>query len=291
MASSSPIVEQQQSTSSEPIQFSIWDTFKHHIPRVLLTILVDLILPLVIYFSFQKFLKLVYALLIAGIPPLIMVIIKGILSRTFDALGFLVFIAFLISAVIAIVIHNPIVFLLEKSIITAILSLIFGITLIPFECSQYRFHNRPLAYYFYRDLVPTKRKEVGLPDGIFGDEQDNIQEQHQGELSIRRLSYKKEVTQVYEWIYTHCLSFRSICYMITSIWSIGFLLEFLGRLTLILLHLSINKIVLYGHVILSLVTVVMIILTIICITKERQQTLRFIQQWTKDYYSVRQQQE
>jgi hypothetical protein len=277
---------QQDPVSTEQIQFSTWDTFKHHIPRFLITILVDVILPLVIYFGLQKRIKPVYALLVAGTPPLIMVIIKGLLSRTFDALGFLVFIAFLISAIVAVVTHNPIVLVLEKSVITAILSCIFGLTLIPFQCYQYHFPIRPLAYYFYQDLVPTKRNEVGLPDDLFNNENEIIDEQGNDQLSVIRLSHKEEVAQVYEWIYAHCSSFRSACYMITSIWSIGFLLEFLGRLTLILIRLSLNKILIYGHVILSSITILMILLTIICIAKERKQTLEFIEKWKKDHLNI-----
>jgi hypothetical protein len=48
----------------------------------------------------------------------------------------------------------------------------------------------------------------------------------------------------------------------------------------------VNKIVIYGHVILTLITIVMIILSIICIAKERQETLRFIEQWKKDHINV-----
>ena len=264
------------------IRFSIWNTFKHHIPRFCLTILVDIILPLVIYFALQKRLKPVYALLISGAPPLIMVLIKGIVVRTFDALGFLVFIAFLISALVALITRNPIVLLLEKSMITAILSLVFGITLIPCHCCHYRCQIRPLAYYFYQDLVPTKRMEVGLPSSIFANEQMSIDEQPT-DTSTSNLSAKQEVAQVYEWIYRHCSSFRSACYTITSIWSMGFLLEFLARLILILVHLAVNKIFIYGHVILTCITILCILLTIVCISKERQQTLRFIEQWNEEH--------
>jgi hypothetical protein len=215
-----------------------------------------------------------------------MVLIKGILSRTFDALGFIVFIGFSASAIAAIITRNPIILLLEKSLATGLISLVFGVTLIPFGCCYHRCHIRPLAYYFYQDLVPTKRAEVGLPDSIFENEQEPTEEHHEGEIPVIKLSHKKEVAQVYEWIYAHCSSFPSACYMITSIWSIGFLLEFLGRLTLILARLTVNKIIIYGQFILSSVTVICIILTIICISKERKQTLRFIEQWKKDNLNV-----
>ena len=158
-------------TSVEQIPFSIWVTFKPHIPRFLITILVDVILPVIIYLILQKPNNTVPALLGAGIPPLLMVIIKGIVSRRFDALGFIVFIAFGASAIAALITHNPVIILLEKSLVTGLLSIVFGITLIPFHCCRHRCQIRPLAYYFYQDLVPTKRSQVGLPDIIFEDEQ------------------------------------------------------------------------------------------------------------------------
>ena len=274
---------------SSDIQFSLWHTFKSHIPRFLLTILFDIILPLILFLLLQKRIKSVYALLIAGTPPLVMIFFKAILSRTFDALGFLVFISFLISAIVAVVTHNDIILLLEKSIATAIISFIFAITLIPFRCCSHRCRWRPLAYYFYQDLIPTKRAQVGLPDGLFYDRQEPINEQEEREVSIPDLSHKEEVAQVYEWIYVHCPSFRLSCYIITGIWSTGFIFEFLSRLILILIHLSVNRIVIYGHIILSFITVLCITLTIICIVKERKQTLASIKQWKAKYLAAQQQ--
>ena len=276
-------VEQPEPIVTPVMHFSLWQTFKHHIPRFIITILVDVVLPIVIYFLLQKRIKPVGALLISGVPPLVMVIVKAIFSRTFDALGFLVFIAFLISAIVALVTHNPILLLLEKSIVTAILSLVFALTLIPWQCCHHQCQIRPLAYYFYQDLVPTRRMEVGLPNTIFLDEQ---QPQQENDITMRDLSPKQEVAKVYEWIYAHCPSFRSACHIITSIWSVGFLLEFLARLILILVRLSINKIFIYGHVILTLITVVCIVLTVICISKERRQTLLFIHEWNKAHSTI-----
>jgi hypothetical protein len=273
--------EQHVVMHKEPLQFSIWTTFKRHIPRFCLTILVDLILPIMIYFLLQRRVKPVYALLISGTPPLIMVLIKGLLARMFDALGFLVFVAFLVSALVALITRNPIVLLLEKSVVTGILSILFAVTLLPLSCCRYRYQMRPLAYYFYQDLVPTRRMEVGLPSTIFDDENNTSHD-----LSSTSLSGKQEVARVYEWIYRHCSSFRSACYLITSIWSIGLLMEFLARLILILLHLSVNRIFVYGHIILTLITVLCIVLTVICIAREREQTLKFIQQWNAEHGNI-----
>jgi hypothetical protein len=265
-----------------PIKFSVWHTFKHHIPRFFITILVDVILPLVIYVHFQKYMKPVYALLAAGSPPLFMVIFKAVWLCTFDALGFLVFFSFIVTALVAVISRNPIILLLEKSLITGVLSLIFGVTLIPFQCCQHRCRVRPMAYYFYQDLVPTRRSDVGLPDSIFATEKERNDMKYaklEEGLAAENLSHKQEVAQVYEWLYTHCSSFRCSCKLITSIWSLGYLSEFVVRMTMILARLPINTIVIYGHIILSSITVVMIASTVICITIERRFTLAFIDRW------------
>jgi hypothetical protein len=265
----------EQEEPSSDIQFSLWHTFKYHIPRFLLTILVDLILPLILFLSLEKKIKSVYALLIAGTPPLVMILFKFLLSRTFDPLGFLVFISFLLSAIVALATRNAIILLLEKSLVTGFVSIVFAITLIPFRCCQQRCRWRPAAYYFYQDLVPTRREQVGLPESYFTNQNE--------------LSQKREIAQVYEWIYVHCSSFRHSCYLITSIWSIGFLLEFLVRLTFILVHLSVNSIVIYGNVVLSIITALCIVLTIICIIKERKQTLTSIKQYREKHLNTQQQ--
>ena len=258
---------------SVPIRFSLWNTFKHHIPRLFITLTVDVILPMVIYWIVHRHTQPVYALLVAGIPPFLMILIKAMVSRTFDALGFVVLIGFVASAIVAVITRNPTVILLEKSFVTGLISVVFGFTLIPLRCCRIR----PLAFYFYQDLVPTGRKDVGLPDWIFdradGDGDD-----------VMPLDKKVEISQVYSWIYEHCASFRSSCYIITGLWSIGLLLEFCARLSLILLHFSVEKIFIYGHLILAGMTALLTLLTILCIIAERKRTLFFIDQWKKEQH-------
>lgn len=260
---------------SIPIRFSLWTTFKHHIPRFLITLIIDVILPMAIYWILHKHTRPVYALLAAGIPPFLMILIKASLLRTFDALGFVVLIGFVASAIVAVITRNPTVLLLEKSIVTGLISLVFAFTLIPYRCCRIR----PLAFYFYQDLVPTNRKDVGLPNWIFDPIEENAIDD-----DVLLLSKKEEISQVYEWIYKNCSSFRCSCYIITGLWSIGLLLEFVARLSLILLHFSVDKIFIYGHIILTCMTALLILFTIVCISYERKRTLIFIDQWKKEHH-------
>ncbi|CAM4776803.1 unnamed protein product [Rotaria magnacalcarata] len=285
--STSSTVQTQVNTHT---QFSIWQVFKRHMPRVLATTLVDIIFPFIIYFILQKYVKPVYAMIFAGTPPLFMVLLKAILTRTFDALGFLVAIGFIISGVVAIITHNAIIILLEKSLVTGIVSIVFAISLIPFNCCHHRYHLRPLAYYFYQDLIPTNREQVGLPANLFITNQESTrtgeEEDRESEVLIRKMSDREEITQLYEWMYTNCPSFRFSCYLITNTWGVGFLAEFLARLTLILVHLSVNKIVMYGNIILSALTGICILLTIICVVRERKQTIISIERWKQEHLYV-----
>ena len=274
--------------SDPPVRFSLWHTFKPHLPRFIITILVDVVLPMLVYLCLQKYIRPVHALLAAGIPPLIMIVVKAVVSRTFDALGFIIFIGFAASAIAAIITHNPKIILLEKSLVTGFISLVFAVTLLPLDCCC---RLRPLAFYLYQDLVPTNRAQVGLPDCLFDDEPTN----HHGhrrefhmETSQSNLSRKQEVAQVYEWLYAHCSSFRYSCYSITSIWSLGLLMEFLARFLLIVLRFPVHKVFIYGHIILTSITVLLILLTIYSITRERKQTLLSIEQWKDQHLTVRQ---
>ena len=285
-----PLELDEDTSDSPPIQFSLWKTFKPHIPRVLLTILVDVVLPMVIYLLLHKHTKSVHAFLAAGVPPLLMIIVKATVSRTFDALGFVILLAFVASAVAAVITSNGKIILLEKSLVTGMISLVFGMTLIPCRFCRSRCQIRPLAFYFYQDLVPTSRIQAGLPDHLFDDDDEyesNVTDNEHYERVLPKLSSKQEVSQVYEWIYGHCSSFRLSCFIITSIWCVGLLLEFLGRFLLVLSGLSEGKIFIYGHIILVLVTMILILLTIVCIAKERKQTLKSIEQW-KDKHLNRQ---
>ncbi|CAF1229734.1 unnamed protein product [Rotaria sordida] len=283
----SPSLEKKQTSTNT--SFSIWHILKHPISRLITTILIDVILPLAMYFILQKYTKTVYALVISGVPPILMVIFKAILSRTFDALGFIVFIGFVISAIVAIASQDPIVLLFGQALVTGVICCIFAVTLIPFYRCHHRFQLRPLVYYIYQDLAPIKRTQIGLPESLFRNRQESIKGQyskHEDESLIPKFSDKQEVSKVYEWIYTNCPSFRRSCYVITSIWSVGLLLGCLGQLILILIHLSVNKIVIYGRIIYISLIVLCVLLTIICGKRERKQRMILIEQWKEDNSNV-----
>ncbi|CAF0746875.1 unnamed protein product [Adineta steineri] len=281
-----------ESTPSEPLQqrqlpsqfhLVTWNTFKHHIPRLIIIIVVDLILPVIIYFSLASNIKPVYALLAAGIPPFLMVVFKAVWKRNFDSIGFIVCITFTFAAILALTLDNPKILLLEKSLITGALAIIFGITLIPFRCGLGQYRWRPIVYYFYHDLVPVSRTEFGLLDSMFDDDQYT---ELRDENRKQDVPDPKEVAQVYAWIYDHCSSFRISCYLMTGVWAVGFCIECIVRYILIASHFTVNEVFLYGKISFIIIIIICATLQICCVVYERKHILAHIEHWKMENLSV-----
>lgn len=288
-STSSPVTPPQLQEPIE-IRFSLWKVFKRNIRSLLITAVIEIILPLTLYLVLQKYIEPIYAFIIASIPALSMIIIKAIRRRAFDLVGFLICVAFLTSAIISVVSHNATILLLEKSFIMIVYFIVFVISMIPFHLCFRRYQIRPIAYYLYQNLIPTGKADVGLPDSAFRDKQEQIIDQNAKVLSTNDVQQnspsKEEVEEVYKWIYVHCAQFRRTCYLITISFSIAFLLNFLAQLTFVLIDLPINSIVIYGTVVPAVTLNLCFILCGICIKIERKSTLAYIRQWNIDHRST-----
>jgi hypothetical protein len=170
-------------------------------------------------------------------------------------------------------------------------SIVFAISMIPFHLCHCRFQVRPIAYYLYQNLIPTVKADIGLPDSAFADEQEQTIDQNAkaSRDDVKQKSpEKEEVAEVYKWIYAHCSQFRRTCYLITISFSVAFTLNFLARLTFVLIHLPINSIVIYGYAVSAVTMNICFILCGICIKIERKSTLAYIKQWKIDHLNVTQ---
>ncbi|CAF1390855.1 unnamed protein product [Adineta ricciae] len=268
---------------------STWNTFKHHIPRILITAFIDMFVPLIIYFLLKNRIPSVYALLLAGAPPFFMVIYKAIQESSFDAIGFLVCAAFLLAAVSAVFFDDPYILLFEKSFVTGIGVVAFSITLIPFRChysSKYQW--RPLVYYFYHDLIPVNRTEFGLPDSAFDDDQYTERTELRNEMASKGISRAGEARLVYAWLYEHCSSFRISCYFMTSVWAVAFLSDFIIRFALYAANASINTMYVWGQITFCIACALCAVLQILTMTIERKYTLAYIEQWKIEHLNAQQ---
>ncbi|ORY93573.1 hypothetical protein BCR43DRAFT_416587, partial [Syncephalastrum racemosum] len=117
---------------------------------------IDIGLPLALYYAIRTVLPDVYALLISGIPPFLLVIVKFIYKRRVDILGCLVVVAYVVSAVVSIISGDARAVLLRDSCMTATIGLLFGLSLLPIRTPW--FDVRPLTFLIgqqmYQDAGP-----------------------------------------------------------------------------------------------------------------------------------------
>ncbi|KAJ3038704.1 hypothetical protein HK097_003085 [Rhizophlyctis rosea] len=118
--------------------------------------IVDIVLPVALYFILKTWLSPVWALLIGGVPALLSVIVKGTIKRSIDIAGLLVFVAFAISAIVAATTSNARLLVMEKALVTSVLGLVFLLTLIPVRITLKgrKRELRPVLFYMIKQMVP-----------------------------------------------------------------------------------------------------------------------------------------
>ncbi|CAF1409664.1 unnamed protein product [Didymodactylos carnosus] len=271
---SSIISPQERTAESNPVQpvhISTWHIFKRHLPNLILTIIVDVILPIVFYFVLQIYIAPVYAISIAASPPLIMMIIKCMWSHTFDAIGFIVVTALTISAIVTIAIDNPRIMIIEKPCTGVVLLLAFIISLIPIRVRNFKL--KPIIFYFYVELLPMEKIQIETDDVDDGNNFDYKELTEDDALPIKTERY---ISEVYEWIYEHCPNFRLCCYQLTILWCINFSIEVVGGFLIYFSNLNLNAAVIYANLVVQGSRICFAIITIIFVIRERRETLRKI---------------
>ncbi|PRP83584.1 hypothetical protein PROFUN_09133 [Planoprotostelium fungivorum] len=239
---------------------------------IVITLVMDVVIPVALYFILKAYLQPVWALLIAGAPALLTVILKGIIKRQVDFIGLLVFIAFGISAAIAVVTGDPRILIFEKSIVTAVMGVIFLLTLIPMRIRAHKrgcsickrgFQLKPFLFYILKQMLPLGTIQIG-EDVVEGD----------------------EIGNKYDWLYEQIREFRKFIFVTTLLWGIGFFIEFIGRLAMVLSPLSLDEVVLYANIFFVVVIVILILSTVLYLIYAKKYIQNELEGWLHDnHYS------
>ena len=100
-----PDTEKQTTSMDSPV-LTRKERFKHYYQvakPVFYVILIDVALPLAIYYILKIWLSMVIALVLSGIPPLLRVIYLFWRQRRVDILGCIIVFSFILSAVLSII--------------------------------------------------------------------------------------------------------------------------------------------------------------------------------------------
>ncbi|ORY93065.1 hypothetical protein BCR43DRAFT_444664 [Syncephalastrum racemosum] len=222
---------------------------------LLFVLVIDVGLPLALYYSIRTVLADVYALLISGIPPFLFVIIKFIYKRRVDALGCLVVVAYVVSAAISIATGDARATLLRDSGITATIALLFGLSLLPIRTPW--FHVRPLTFLvgqqMYQEAPPFTWTDA---NGVYHE------------------------MDIMEWMWDVIgRPVRLFHRLLSGGWSFFLFAEFAIRVSMILAtDLPVDRIYLYG----TIITIVVVIFMTSCTIIGAIGLQRYVGRWVKE---------
>ncbi|CAB4485935.1 unnamed protein product [Rhizophagus irregularis] len=140
--------------------------------KIGLMLFFEIALPLILFYVLKSYMKEIWALLISGVPPFLIVIYGIISKRRIDIFGAITIISIVVSAIVASLKGDARAYLLRESAITGTVGLTFLITLIPIKYGS--FQMRPIMFYFAKDMQTggsfgyssKKRNNSGLTEEI-----------------------------------------------------------------------------------------------------------------------------
>ncbi|KAG2171607.1 hypothetical protein INT43_008333 [Umbelopsis isabellina] len=211
------------------------------------TLLVDVVLPIMLYEILKQHISQLVALLISSAPPCAMVIFRAIFHRRLDPLGSIIIISFAITAAVSVIDSNPRILLFKDSITTGSLGTIFLSSLIPIKI--WRWQIKPMTYSIASQMLAT---------------QPNVQYLKNGEM----------IDQAFpEFIWENSPIFRKCQRILTAGWGVALLMELVAKLIMYFSTLTVDQIFIYGNVIAGVLLGSMGLVTTVF--------SHFIRKWTK----------
>ncbi|KAF9349303.1 hypothetical protein BGX26_012376 [Mortierella sp. AD094] len=216
-----------------------------------LSMFVDIVLPIILYYTLKSHISTLAALLISSAPPAIMVVVKYFIYRRVDPLGLLIIFGFMLSAIVSVVDGDPRLLLLRDSFVTAATGLLFLGSLIPIKTKK--FELKPVTYGVSAQMMAAAPKVRYFVNG-------KMIEQERSEFC---------------WQWSH--NYRSGMRLTTGLWGGALLVEFAIKLVMYFSSLSVDQMVLYGNVVLGVTLGTAALLTTISSSIIRKRTMKEVQ--------------
>lgn len=188
-----------------------------------------------------------------------MIVGKFIIYRQFDPLGLIIVFGFVLSAILSVVDGNPRILILKDSIVSSATGAIFLLSLLPIRLGKYNL--RPLTYGISAEMMSAAPKVQYVKDGE---------------------AIEQTPTQ-FSW--EHVKLFRNGMRMLTAMWGVVLLLEFVARLIMYFSTLTIDQLVLYSNVVLGVLLGTMGVFTIIYSHRLRTKTRKEVREILARYAS------
>ncbi|PHZ12626.1 uncharacterized protein RHIMIDRAFT_251570 [Rhizopus microsporus ATCC 52813] len=252
--SSSTTIHMDQEPKVDQDQPMTWKeklkTFFFYAKPMIVMLVIDVGIPLAIYYGTKDAIGPLIALIISGIPPLLHVIYSFVRHRRLEILGCIFVVSFIVSAVLSLITGDVRLTLLRDSSTTALISVMFFVTLIPLQTKW--FDIKPMMF-------------ANAPPITWVDQSGQ-------EQSSPRLTF----------VWEHVKMFRTYCYALTFAWAVILMGEFAAKVIMIKSTLDVDHIVLYGNIIIITVSVAMALITSFSSRLIRKRSVVLVQEWMKE---------
>lgn len=249
--------DQEQEEHQEPYKPPTWSRRQILMAqaRHLLTLLViDVGLPMAIFYVFRIFTTEIVALICSGIPPLLRVAYVLIRRRRIDVLSMIFVLAFIISGALSAVTGDVRVVLLRESFVTLVIGLLFVVTLIPLTTKWFKVY--PMTFLVSREMF------LASPPVTWTDAA--------GEKHSRSRA---------DWLYNEIKPYRIFHLCLTAGWGVGLLLEFAIKAILIFTDVPTTQVVLYGNIVLIVIIVTLTIASTLVVFRIRKRMEQLEHEW------------
>ncbi|KAI7852686.1 hypothetical protein BDC45DRAFT_443627 [Circinella umbellata] len=214
-------------------------------------------IPLALYYGLRNTIGVVYALVISGIPPVLWVIVNFVRKHKIDALGCIISLSFILSGVISIVTGDARAALIRDSAVGAVIGGFFLVTLIPINTQWLVL--RPLTYIIGEQMMGGMEYEWTDREGI------------------------PRQQSIVAWQFDHIRFFRWSMRLQTLAWGVFLVLELVACVLFVeTTDLSTDDIVKYNNIINAVVISVMTTVSITASLYGRKLVMEFGKEWTKE---------
>jgi hypothetical protein len=149
--------------------------------------------------------------------------------------GTLVLIGFLISSALAMIHAEPKLYLLRESTLTLAMGIILLVTVLPLRIGQHKL--RPFMFYVARQMAVSGSITYNIDNGVV-------------------------VQQHWDWFWDLWTTFRAFFRLLTAIWALGLISEFLVRLVLLRSLDDVDDVIYYSNLYMFVVLVILGTMTV-----------------------------
>ncbi|CAO3632245.1 unnamed protein product [Mucor hiemalis] len=198
-------------------------------------------LPILLYNILKPHIGQVLAMIVASAPPLAIVIVRMIKDRSFDPLGCVAGISFLISGILSIAEPEEKTQAICESIVPFLVGVFCVISVLPIKIGS--FELKPFVFQMANQIMPRNDSE-------------ELQKQDDSRLTSSSSGQKR-----LDYLYQNMSKFRHDMRIMTVCWGLLLIVTFIVKVIIVMTATDISKLQLYGFLLFGVASVFMFTFT------------------------------